>query len=383
MKFTPVYNIAAKNDQEADMLIYGVIGDSWFGEGNPAKRMVTDFKSLEKKYQRINVHINSPGGSVHDGLPMFNAIKASKADVHTYIDGIAYSMGAMIALAGKTVHAPKGALMLIHNVSSIAMGNAMDMRQAADEMDVYDDVLSQLIADKTGKPLADVKQNWMNYQDNLMSAQTAFDNKLVDVLEDYQTGEMPDNVAAMKLEDVIKFYSADAPAQPTPANSQTPNKMFEGKFSALKALKGVSAESITAEQLAAVNAALADYGITGVTAIVTGSNVTDEALSAQVTALTADLGSRDAEITNLQASIAAKDGVIAERDAAIVANQATITELQNKVNGGPAETQGVQAQIAAERIQRSGSEFELTSVDLEKQRLNAAWAKPAPDALTN
>ena len=383
MKFTPVYNIAAKNDQEADMLIYGVIGDSWFGEGNPAKRMVTDFKSLEKKYQRINVHINSPGGSVHDGLPMFNAIKASKADVHTYIDGIAYSMGAMITLAGKTVHAPKGALMLIHNVSSIAMGNAMDMRQAADEMDVYDDVLSQLIADKTGKTLADVKQNWMNYQDNLMSAQTAFDNKLVDVLEDYQTGEMPDNIAAMKLEDVIKFYSADAPAQPTSANSQTPNKMFEGKFSALKALKGVSAESITAEQLAAVNAALVDYGITGVTAIVIGSNVTDEALSAQVTALTADLGSRDAEITNLQASITAKDGVIAERDAAIVANQATITELQNKVNGGPAETQGVQAQIAAERIQQSGAEFELTSVDLEKQRLNAAWAKPAPDALTN
>jgi len=382
MKFTPVYNIAAKNDQEADMLIYGVIGDTWFGDGNPAKRMVTDFKSLEKKYQRINVHINSPGGSVHDGLPMFNAIKASKADVHTYIDGIAYSMGAMIALAGKTVHAPKGALMLIHNVSSIAMGNAMDMRQAADEMDVYDDVLSQLIADKSGRTLADVKQNWMNYQDNLMSAQTAFDNKLVDVLEDYQTGDMPENIAAMKMEDVIKFYSAEAPAQPNPANSQTPNKMFEGKFSALKALKGVAAESITAEQLAAVNAALAEYGISGVTAVITGSQVTDEALTAQVSALQLDLGQRDAEITNLRAEIAANTAIVAERDAAIVVNQAKITELENKINGGPAATQGVAAQIEAERIQQSNAakDFEPTSYDLEKARLKAQWSENPAEA---
>src|SRR5690606_27365480 len=114
------------------------------------------FNELEDIHDRINVHINSPGGSVWDMLPIFNAIKSSKKEVHTYVDGIAFSAGAMILLAAKkgNVHMAKGSLMMLHAVSTGRYGNARAFRREAETLDTYDEVLGQLIADRTGKSLA-------------------------------------------------------------------------------------------------------------------------------------------------------------------------------------------------------------------------------------
>lgn len=383
MKFKPVYNISQKSETEADMLIYGVIGDSWFEDGNPAKQVVSDFKNLEKKYARINVRINSPGGSVWDGLPIFNAIKSSKADVHTYVDGIAYSMGAMIALAGKTVHAAKGSLILLHNVSGFAIGNANDLRTTAKEMDTYDEVLTQLIADKSGRSVDDVKKDWMNYQDNLMSATAAHAAKLVDVVESYDAKDVPENVEKMSIKDVISFYTPDASPQPSPGgegdptptlpgreggkpqqtttnpienNPVTPKPMFDGKLKALKALKGVAATAITAEMLDSINQELVAFGIEGVT-IVLDSEV--EALS-----------NVEDKINGLNATITAKDAVI-------TGHVTKIGELEAKIGAGPAAAATAPAaQIAAEQIAQTGGKpsFERTSVDDEVEKMKAEYA---------
>ncbi|HVW97512.1 MAG TPA: head maturation protease, ClpP-related [Mucilaginibacter sp.] len=276
--FKPVYAISAQSPKEVDILIYGVIGESFWGDGNPGKKFVTDFNALEQKYDRINIRINSPGGSVWDGLPMFNAIKSSKKDTHTYVDGIAYSMGAMIALAGKTVHAAKGSLFLLHNVLGFAIGNAKDLRNTADEMDIYDEVLGQLIADKTGKTLEQVKKDWMNHEDHLMSATTAFENKLVDVVESYDAKDMPDNVKDMSIEDVMNFYN------PKKQNDQVENieqiadqvskiltnnnmSLFGTKFKKLNALSGKKAADISDAEIVAVNQELAAEGIENVVVI--------------------------------------------------------------------------------------------------------------------
>lgn len=71
------YKIQNKTATAVDVLIYGIIGDSWYSESVTAKRFVSDFKNLEKECSRINVRINSPGGSVFDGLAIFNAIQNS------------------------------------------------------------------------------------------------------------------------------------------------------------------------------------------------------------------------------------------------------------------------------------------------------------------
>ncbi|RVU01100.1 hypothetical protein EOD41_10830 [Mucilaginibacter limnophilus] len=337
-KFIPVYNIAPKNAKEVDIMIYGVIGASYWEEGNTGRKFVTDFKELEKTYDRINVKINSPGGSVWDGLPMFNAIKASKKDVHTYVDGIAYSMGAMIALAGHTVHAAKGSLILLHNVSGVAFGNARDMRKTADEMDIYDDVLSQLIADKTGKTLEAVKKEWMNYDDNLMSAQTAFDAKLVDVLETYEADNVPEDVRNMKHEDLMAYYTpqnailspidlgdianqvSEILAKQQPQNQQnqqnTDMDIFGSKFKKLNALKNKKAEDITPEDIQDVADELEANGITNVVIIsaahFTQANDNADTISNALEAANKALG-KEKQKTNLAEAITA---LITERDEA-------------------------------------------------------------------
>ena len=91
--FFEVVNVG-ENSTIGELKIYGVIGDWW--DGNTATDFVRAFQQMEREYDEIHIHINSPGGSVHEGLAIANAIKSSKKTVHTFVDGIAYSMAASI-----------------------------------------------------------------------------------------------------------------------------------------------------------------------------------------------------------------------------------------------------------------------------------------------
>lgn len=67
----PFYSIIKNQSEDIlEMLIYGTIGDE-----TTAKKFVEDFQELGKTAKRINIRINSPGGSVWDGLPIFNVIR--------------------------------------------------------------------------------------------------------------------------------------------------------------------------------------------------------------------------------------------------------------------------------------------------------------------
>ncbi len=122
------YEIIAKSD-EADIYIYEEIG-LW---GIGAKDFITELKEI--KANKINLHVNSPGGSVFDGTAIYNALKNHKAEIITYIDGLAASMASVIALAGNTVNMAENALFMIHNPSGCACGDAEDMRKTAEILD--------------------------------------------------------------------------------------------------------------------------------------------------------------------------------------------------------------------------------------------------------
>src|SRR5690606_6713161 len=137
--------------------IYGVISD-WYDEVNAADFLAA-FGTLEKVCSRINIHINSPGGSVWEGLPIANAIKSSSVEVHTYVDGIAFSMGAIIAISAPkgNVHMAKGSILMLHSASSWAYGNAQNLKKQADDLAKYDDVLATFVESRTGKSSEEVK----------------------------------------------------------------------------------------------------------------------------------------------------------------------------------------------------------------------------------
>jgi ATP-dependent Clp protease, protease subunit len=128
------YKIQNKTEKAAEILIYEQIGKSWWDDsGVSAKEFVTDLAKLN--VETIDLHINSPGGSVFEGNSIYNALKAHKAKVHVKIDGIAASIASVIAMAGDTVEMPENAMMMIHDPWSFSMGNASDMRKEADALD--------------------------------------------------------------------------------------------------------------------------------------------------------------------------------------------------------------------------------------------------------
>lgn len=144
------YKIQNKTNKTADVLIYEQIGKSfWDDSGVGAKDFVTDLRNLD--VDRINLSINSPGGSVFEGNTIYNALKAHKAKVHVRIDGIAASIASVIAMAGDVVEMPENAMMMIHDPWGYAVGNAEDMRKQAEALDKIKVGLVAAYRGKTGK----------------------------------------------------------------------------------------------------------------------------------------------------------------------------------------------------------------------------------------
>ena len=107
------YKIENKGDR-AEIWIYEEIGeDFWSGDGITAKSFQKDLATI--KAGQIDLHINSPGGSVWDGLTIANLLKQHPANITTYIDGLAASIASVIALAGDRVVMAENALFMIHN----------------------------------------------------------------------------------------------------------------------------------------------------------------------------------------------------------------------------------------------------------------------------
>ncbi len=149
----------------AELLIYGNIGDRWNEDGVVASELVRDLSALEA--DTINLRINSYGGSVPDGLAIYNALRRHKAAVNVFVDGVAISCASYIAMAGDTITMAKNAQMMIHGPWTIAACNASGMREQADILDRYAKAMASAYADKSGKTyedalalLTDGKDHW-------------------------------------------------------------------------------------------------------------------------------------------------------------------------------------------------------------------------------
>lgn len=192
-----------QNDQYPTIFLYGFIGqkaDPYWGE-DPEEditdlAVVKAIKELEAKYSRINVRINSPGGSVMHGDPIITALKSSKAEIHTYNDGIAASMAADIWVAGKFRHASANAKTMIHCTSTFERGNAQTLRQAAEMLDKFDEAAIICFAQAAGMSEDEVKKQYYDYRDHWLTARDLQKLGLITEIEDYPTIEI-DNTKAM------------------------------------------------------------------------------------------------------------------------------------------------------------------------------------------
>lgn len=85
----------------------------------------------------IELHINSYGGSVKEGIAIYNQLKQKKCkEIVAYVDGFAYSIASIIMQAADRRIMGLGTSLLIHNMWISVAGNAAELRKAADDLDV-------------------------------------------------------------------------------------------------------------------------------------------------------------------------------------------------------------------------------------------------------
>lgn len=161
---------SAAGTRSAEIYIYGNIGDRWDENGVVAADLVRELSALD--VDSIVVRINSYGGSVPDGLAIYNALKRNKASVDVQVDGVAISCASYIAMAGDTITMAENAMMMIHAPWGAAMGNSAELRDQADMLDKYAAAMATSYASKSGKSrdecmamLTDGKDHWLTAEE--------------------------------------------------------------------------------------------------------------------------------------------------------------------------------------------------------------------------
>lgn len=183
----PWYEIRAESSDVADVWVYDVIGEDFFGEGVSAKNLCRELSQITA--ERINLHVNSPGGNVFDGQAIYNALRRHPASVTTYVEGFAGSIATVVALAGDKVVMAANSLWMIHDPFGCACGSAAELRAYADVLDKAEVTIAGVYVEHTGRERAEIDDAMAN--ETWFSADEAKDFGFVDTV-----GE-PLKVAAM------------------------------------------------------------------------------------------------------------------------------------------------------------------------------------------
>lgn len=172
MKNKPWFTFKNEAGQTPELLIYDVIGD-WAGLS--ARELVAELKAIDSP--TITVRINSPGGSVFDGIAIYNALRHHPAEIEVRIEGLAASIASVIAMAGDRIQMAANALMMIHNPFGWVGGDAEALRKMADMMDKTTEVIAQTYAAHSSLDLNDIIR--LMSEETWFTAQEALDSGLI------------------------------------------------------------------------------------------------------------------------------------------------------------------------------------------------------------
>jgi ATP-dependent protease ClpP protease subunit len=163
-------------EDEVEVYLYEEIG-FW---GVTSKAFVEELNQHKGKH--IHLRIDSPGGEVHAGNAIFNALRRHKGGVTVHIDGMAASMASVIAMAGSPICIADNAFLFVHNPWTMLAGDSGEMRKTAEQLDVIGNVLVGMYAQRTKLPIEEIQQ--MMDEETLLSATDAVALGFADMIED-------------------------------------------------------------------------------------------------------------------------------------------------------------------------------------------------------
>lgn len=196
------FNMKASSDgTSADVFIYGEITKyAWEDEGEHSATTFKKELDAIGDVDSINLYVNSPGGSVFEGITIHNMLKRHKAKVIAHVDALAASIASVIIMAADEIRMPSNSMLMIHNPWTFTMGNAQELRKQADDLDRIGESSKQSYLGKAGDKLTDEKLQEMLDAETWLSADEAYQYGLCDVVD-----EPNQAVAKADKETLMKF----------------------------------------------------------------------------------------------------------------------------------------------------------------------------------
>lgn len=192
-----------------EILIYGPIGMGWGKTAEEIRGELRDAGGAD-----VVVRINSAGGSFSEGPAIYTALTGYDGNVETAVDGVAYSMAAVVLQAGRTRRMASNSVIMVHGSQFSAEGSAEEMRKTADMMDIHTE---SMVSAFTAKGIAeDIVRGWLtDGEDHYFTAQQALDAGLIDEIS-----------SAVDMAAAVKYIPEDIKLPPALAAYRNPE---EGK----------------------------------------------------------------------------------------------------------------------------------------------------------
>lgn len=318
------YNIKNLSENKTEIVIYDEIGQ-W---GIDSKAFIEEIKEIST--ENILLRINSPGGSVIDGLAIHDAIKRAPQKITAQIEGLAASIASIIALAADEVTMSQNSLFMIHNVWGGETGGAKDMRKAADLMEKMGDRLVNIYVGKTGKDESEIR-NWMD-EETWFTADEALAAGFIDYVEE------PIALAAKFDINKLNYKNTSIVVDMFKSNK----KLFkmENQFEELKNfISDLFNKKTKVDEAEIVNVLEIEEVAAKISELETAINASEE----NNTELSAALEERESnivalidEVKSLETKLAKYEGtssnVVPEKDPAPVKSEAKANEWDNLVN---------------------------------------------------
>tara|TARA_A100001037_G_scaffold56064_1_gene48255 strand:+ start:1813 stop:2625 length:813 start_codon:yes stop_codon:yes gene_type:complete len=219
-------NVAMIGERKAEIRIYGQITEfPWIDDEVSASQIYNDLQSIEA--DEIHVRINSPGGSVFEGMAIYSLLSESDAKVIGHIDGVAASAATFPALACDELSMCEGGQFMVHKPYTLEVGNADEMRKTADVLDKIEAGMVALYQRETKATKAEIRT--MISEETWLTAQEAVELGFADSIAGVENEEPAEEKESLEV-------SAEKISEPVKAqNDLDSGEVPEDKTIALKA----------------------------------------------------------------------------------------------------------------------------------------------------
>lgn len=171
------FEVKNQADNNSEILIYGFIG-RW--EDVDYKGFRSSFQKILSTNKDVTVRIHSGGGSVYEGLAIYDLMRSSDSNITVIVEGMAASMASVIALGGDVIKMTENAFFMMHAPSSGCWGDKTAMQSSADQLVQAENRLVEIYKERTEAD-ENVILDWMKpNQDTWIDSTKCLEMKICD-----------------------------------------------------------------------------------------------------------------------------------------------------------------------------------------------------------